>query len=90
MELSDQMQEMTKNERFEVFIDSALLSDNLYEDLMWIDVYQALYSTLFVFLFCICYLDSVFLAIVATQIILFSFALTAVIVDKLFGVTYFG
>lgn len=81
---------MTQKERFEVFIDSELLSDNLYRELMWIDVRQAIYATLFVFVFFIVYLNSVFLALVATQIIIFSFPLTGIIVQGIFGVTYFG
>ena len=57
---------------------------------MWKDVWAALYSTLFVFFFFIIYLNSFFLAVVATQIICFCFPLTAIIVNRFFGVTYFG
>jgi hypothetical protein len=90
VKLSEQLWEMTKDERFEAFVASDLLKHNLYSELMWKDIFSAIYSTVFCFLFFILYLKSVFLALVATLIILFSFPLTALVVHGIFGVTYFG
>jgi protein dispatched 1 len=62
----------------------------IFLDLVIKDAYFAFYSLFFVFIYLWYHLGSFFLANIGISIIVFSFPFTAVIVNGILGVTYFG
>jgi predicted RND superfamily exporter protein len=69
---------------------STIIRTQTFADCLKEDSYYAIFSVMFVFLYLIIHLRSLFLAFVGITIILFSFPLTVCITEGLFRVSYFS
>lgn len=69
---------------------SDTLSQVLFSNMVYSDTFFAIFSMMFIFVVFIAYLRSLFLAMVAIEIIVLSFPLTALLYDGVFGVKHFS
>jgi len=69
---------------------SADVSDKMFNDMVTKDTQWSVFSLLFVFLYFIFHLESAFLAAMGILMILFSFAVTAIINEGIFRNTYYS
>ena len=75
---------------FTIDVFDDIFYDNLFIRQLWKDSSWAICSIIFVICVFVFHLRSVFLAMIAVMLIIFSMPLTAMITEGVIGVTFFG
>ena len=80
----------SKNDGFQTNVYSLLLIIDEFLNLALADMYSAVFSVMFVYVYLTIHLKSCFLSTCGISIIIFSFPFTVMVTEGIAGVTYFG